>query len=677
MLLALNTSNATHIPRSAYNTILLSCAREALHLTQNSSTTKHFILDTATQVWKKLPLISYHTTALMYKICGRCNQLSLAHQIRSETNDPQIFTSSNSTQPNNSTPEATAAYILALGNCRRAGEAEQLYFSHPFQHFRSNPRILSALFQSYIASDLISKAESLIAINGPVFLTVQACNAFVNKCTQLRLQSTALHFVHRMTQSTHSTFPPPNARTYNLLLRGLSSHIDTEDAQFTADRALAILDQMNHQKIQPTTVTCNALIRSFISQQQIDKAMALFHRMQTPNRITFSHLMQAAATTRDVPLAQQLLFELEKAHERPNYSFIKSYLEVVAHANGVKDAFREATSLAKRFGDLVVFGDVGSAEAIRMALMYACGTVGDVDAAFEAFRVPIGDDERGHLAPLYVCTVLMQVCLQCGEHVRALEVFDSLGEAGIKPNFEVYESLIYGLASYVSKMAYKDHELQDSIDEQRAQVGLNDEKNLSIEKHRQGRGQEQLLDVTQCVAMIVELIREMHANGMARTSRQAAFVYNTVVAAAAAADNLELALQIFNKMTKGQNRDVIYVARKEGEDNRRGIFESEFEFPAATVGTYNSMMYAAWKCGFPVMSFEMFEVMLADRTAEPNGATLSLLTDIGLKEAELGTKWLMVLLRMLDKKTDVSESLGSKRVRLRQKLVALRWSERK
>ncbi|PXF43488.1 hypothetical protein BWQ96_06781 [Gracilariopsis chorda] len=170
----------------------------------------------------------------------------------------------------------------------------------------------------------------------------------------------------------------------------------------------------------------------------------------------------------------------------------------------------------------------------------------------------------------------------------------------------------------------------------------------------------------------------MHASGVARVSRQAAYVYNTVLAAAATAVDLNLALQVFNKMTPTNNRNIVYVARsnsgKGDEDGFDGLFEREVEFPAATVGTYNSMMFAAWKCGVPSFSFEAFDMMLSDRSAEPNAATLSLLADVALEEANVDVEWLQKLLQLLDRMPILSDVVCKKRVRLRQKVLALRWS---
>ncbi|PXF43485.1 putative pentatricopeptide repeat-containing protein [Gracilariopsis chorda] len=672
---------------AVYNVVLAACARDAARLGAGSHARSQVVLRTAYHVWTQLTdrfaAVQPRSIALMYRICGDCHNLQLARHIRARTNDPVLANTVAQPVPPLSSEHATAAYILCLGKCDRAVEAEQLYFSPHLTHLRANHRVLGALFQAYVASNRISKAESLIAMYGTAFLTVQSCNAFVKHCAQLRLHDTAITFVQRMADSESTAYPPPNARTYNLLLRGLSAGTGVEDRDVAADRALLVVEQMKHQRIHPTTVTYNTLIRAFVFRNQIQQALQLYRRMSTPNRITFSHLMHAAAKTRDIHLAQNLLHHLEQLNERPNYSFMKSYLQLIAQVDGVQAAFEHATRLAERFGHVVVFGDVGSAEAVRMALISACGKVRDVQAAFEALSHNLAGDKGGLLAPLYVSTVLMQVCLACGEPGRALEVFESLKQAGLQPNFEVYESLIYGLASYVRRAAYREwHSAQEGAQRDDGEEELSTVPDDGVAEVEGVAGdadtQQQAAQLSQCISLIVQLIGEMHASGVARVSRQAAYVYNTVLAAAAAAGDLNLALQVFNKMTPTNNRNIVYVARsnsgKGDEDGCDGLFEREVEFPAATVGTYNSMMFAAWKCGVPSFSFEAFDMMLSDRSAEPNAATLSLLADVALEEANVDVEWLQKLLQLLDRMPILSDVVCKKRVRLRQKVLALRWS---
>lgn len=730
-------------PKAAFNILLTACAREAGRVSDNSSVKRDVILKVAKNVWTEMMQsvrrVDPRNTALMYRICGDCKDIELAKTIRNEVNDPATSLAGKD-GASLSSVDATAAYILCLGKCGRSGEAEQLYFTGHSSAHRSSDLVLSALFRSYVASNRIAKAESLIAMYGSGFLTVQSCNAFIKQCAALRLHDSALEFVGRMSRSRETGFPLPNAQTYNLLLRGLSAGTGTEDRNVAADRALVVVEQMRAQGIEPTTVTYNTLIRSFVFRHQIQEALELYRGMDSPNRITFSHLMQGAANVPDLELAEEIFASLVAAGERPNYGFCKSYLETIAKLRGAGAAFEEAARISERFGDVLVFGDVGSHEAIRMALISACGKVGELSRAFDALELSLASHRNtvGDLAPLYVATVLMQVCLQCNAPGRALEVFDSVKAAGLKPNFEVYESLIHGLCSHVRSARANEvfheetecngdhdwkHWVSDSFKVEPTggnPSGASRPDSRERMWHELSRVEESCrptirlregLDPKEAVRIAVELLREMHANREGRAIRQAAYVYNTMIAAAAAIHDFELASQIFNKMSNRNNQGVVYFSKDtlesaSGEAQQEaaiaiepsdrslrsgysvnsgrarlaalastGMFDTEYEFPMATVGTYNSMIDAAWSCGEPWYSFEVFEMMQMDRITEPNAATLSLLADIALSEShvvETGAQ--RKLLKELDGMSILPEDVSQKRIQLRKKLLALRWS---
>lgn len=729
--LMLNTlrESPAHKPNAAYNILLTACAKEAGLISDNSSVKRDVILKIAHVVWDELSQMGRppdpKNVALMYRVLGHCKDLQAVRRVRMQVNDPVLHNmvpNSHDTDRTGrivsvakSSEDATAAFILCLGECGRALEAEQLYFSPQIDQLRTSDKVLSALFQAYVAANRISKAESLIAMYGSSFLSVQSCNAFIKKCASLRMHETALDFVERMSRSLATGFPLPSARTYNLLLRGLSAGTGAEDRDVAADRALAVVDMMKEQGIEPTTVTYNTLIRSLVLRNQVQDAFDLYRGMEAPNRITFSHLMQGAANIGDLELANDVFAYLVDTNERPNYGFCKSYLEVVAKVNGASAAFSEAKRISERLGKVLVFGDVSSQEVIRMALISACGKVGDLNAAFDALQVELEgrSESSGELGPLYVATVLMQVCLRCNAPGRALEVFYSLKAANLKPNFEVYESLIFGLCSYVRTGAvregrqsaadhFEDEGFSDDYDESWSERSLSE---MGI-KEKQSSGQKSIglrqtmpseLSGREALRTAVELLREMHLNGQERAVRQAAYVYNSLISAAAEVGDFELAMQVFNKMSVQSNLSIVYfsasrdkagasVVQAEGisTGERReglaalastGMFESGFEFPAATVGTYNSVIDAAWKCGEAWLAFEVFEMMQTNRITEPNTATLSLLADVALSEAEVvGIEGLTRVLRELDRVQILPKEVAKKRVRLRQKLLALRWS---
>lgn len=725
-----------HKPKAAYNIVLTACVKEAGLVSDNSPVKRNVILKTAHVVWDELLRMGRGSdpknVALMYRVSGHCKDLNAARRVRNQTNDPVLHNTVENSRDTDrtggvvsttkSSEDATAAFILCLGECGRALEAEQLYFSPQMDQLRTSDKVLRALFQAYVAASRISKAESLVAMYGSSFLSVQSCNTFIKKCASLRMHGTALDFVDRMSRSLATGFPLPTAHTYNLLLRGLSAGTGAEDRDVAADRALALVDKMKEQGIDPTTVTYNTLIRSLVLRDQIHDAIDVYRGMEAPNRITFSHLMQGAANIGDLELANEVFAFLVDAGERPNYGFCKSYLEVVAKVNGARAAFSEAKRISEQLGNVLVFGDVSSHEVVRMALISACGKIGDLGAAFDALQVKLNSksESGGELAPLYVATVLMQVCLQCNAPGRALEVFYSLKAANLKPNFEVYESLIFGLCSYVRSGSvrevrqgvadhFEDGGFSDNYDESfpessssemtfREKQNLN-QKSVGLRQSPSEQNETRLGELSrrEALRMAVESLREMHLNGQGRAVRQAAYVYNSLISAAAEIGDFELALQVFNRMSVQTNRSVVYFSASRNRagagvmqsENMRtgahqerlaalvstGMFESEFEFPAATVGTYNSVIDAAWRCGEVRFAFEVFEMMQKNQITEPNTATLSLLADIALSEPEeVGMKGLTRVLRELDRVQILSKEMARKRIQLRQKLLTLRWS---
>lgn len=495
--------------KKAFRIVLNACAYEAANVSDNAVLKLAAVERTAETVWHEMRQfrrsIDSNTVAFIYRICGLCRALPLAQRIRDDVNDPIIAPSSKVVLNMRQNPEASeqmkngsveeqeygagggggysedtlAEYILCLGKCGKPMDAERAFFVQQNRQFRSSPRVLASLFQAYLAATRLSKAEALISMNGASFLDLSSCNSFIRQCANLRLFETAISFLDRMERSHETGFPEPVARTYNILLHGMSSTRAPADENFD-ETAEAIVARMKRHNIHPTTVTYNTLIRSFVVQSKMKEAMGLFKAMHRPDRITFSHMMQGAAKISSAPaaveagidvahIASELLQALQRFQVRPTYGFCKSYLHVMAAVHGVDHAYEEAKQLVNTFADSLVFGDVGAEEAIRMALIHAYGKVGDLQSAFRAVKADFGHShtDGGPLAPLYVATVLMQACLDCGSEGQALEVFESLKASGLEPNFEVYESLIKGLCQYVRDHA---HVMYDDMDDNAASL---------------------------------------------------------------------------------------------------------------------------------------------------------------------------------------------------------------
>jgi pentatricopeptide repeat protein len=728
------------------NILLTGCVQEAARMGENAAAKKEgLLMGAAREIWREMVEAAAAgrrwlgperlTVVLMYRVAGECRSLEDLRAVRGDAERLGL-------QGNEDT---IAAYLLCLGKCGRSGEADEMYYSGDCAPFRGSRVLLSALFQSHVASDRITKAEALIAQHGAGLLNVASCNAFVNRCATLRLRNKALDFVERMRSSPN--FPDPNERTYNLLIKTLCASNGLEDARVAADRALVVVEEMADAGIAPTTVTYNTLVRQLADQGRLDEAMKLYHEMPHPDHLTFSHLMMGASKVGDIKLARRVKEDLDaSARIYPNYSFCNKLLSVVARTEGVDAAFEEARRMAIQYGDaLKMFGDVGGREAVRMALIHACGLAGDLPRAFEALRLELaGDtDDVGTLAPLYIATELMQVCLDCRSQGQALEVFYSIKRAGLVPNYEVYEKLIYGLVSLRSGAwlatlggsridsalaaasnvdSYGDDDSYDELMEVDETLSSPDAFAYgdTLDDFDDEAGDRDMLSLEEANSEVREashwqdgrirggsapnafdvalgLVREMHSQGRARSSRSACYVYNTLIAAAARLGNLDLAFQIFLKMCRHNNPGVIYYVPSGGSNalpvesthahdrlahgralGNLGVFDSGFHYPAAVPGTYNSMIQAARVCSRPDLSFYVYEAMQSDRINEPSQATLALLTNVSLEFSQrVGVHPIQRLLKRLDELTFISPTLRVQRSSLRKLLVALRWEVRK
>lgn len=713
--------------RTVCNILLSACAREAARMGEGSAMRKDFVISTALRIWRDMTGISIGldgskrlapvlaprpdnaSLVLMYKICGDRRRLKVVNALHDLCNSSIARPKQ---RPDLSfllhpTKETAAAYILCLGKCRQSHEAERWYYSDHCASFRASKNMLSSLFQAHVASDGLTKAEALIIQHGAGFLDIHSCNAYLNRCSVLRLREKAIAFVDRMRKS--SNFPKPDRRTYNILIKALCSRSGIEDASVGALRGTHVLEYMHRDGLQPSTVTYNTLLRNLSGQGRIEEAMDMYKAMDSPDHLTYSHLMLGAAKAGKLDIALALRDELDARNNvYPNYSFCKNFLEVIARAKGVEAAFNEAKVMVGRYSSaLQVFSDVGGREAVRLALISACGAVGDLRSAFAALRLDLGGSEHhsGDLAPLYIATGLLQVCLDCDAHGQALEVFHSIKRAGLSPNYEVYERLIYGLVASDSDYnlfnnpfsigaddfdwsgAHSRPEAEPNYSESTSgddwgsngSERVHEEQDYMLPESASGRVSFDSFDVA------MGLLCEMHVSGAARTSRQAAYVYNSMIAAAGRRGDLDMASQIFIKMCRHNNTDVIYVPLENvkpsdsGADalKRSDIFQHSFEFPSATPGSYNSMIHAARICGKPELSFAVYDVMQSDRVNEPSLATYNLVTFVALQHPRvMGLPRIQNLLKCLDGLSMLTPDLKTKRNAIRKLALELHWSGR-
>lgn len=660
------------------------------------------------------------TVLFMYRICGSCRGLDLArdvfrfaqsHHLQREgsvqrnSHTRPLHGSSNASAQADALMVA-AAYLVCLGKCGRSGEAEALLYTSEYRSYREHPVIVEALFRSHLASQRVERADALIERHGASFLTLPMCNMYLAECSRMSLRHSSIALVNRMEKDAN--VPSPNEQTYELLVSGLCSSQRGEDAKIGLKQAFEVVNDMADRDLIPTTRTYNVLIRNLVSQGQVEMALQVYGRMSNPDHLTASHLMRGAALTADSQLAHRLKAEMKESSLYPNYRFCKYYLEAIARAEGSQAALRDAQEMSVEYEQaLQTFRDVGPREAVRMALIHAFGSSRDLPAAFEALRLPLhgSEDKVGARAPLYIATSLMQACIDCEEYGQAIEVFHSMKRAQLSLNSDVYERLIYGLASarddgtpktlpeqhvrpFVDVSEAIVHEVAaGAYDELLASDSGDGDDTLSVSKvDEQSRTASARL--TYALDIALSLLHEMHTAGVARVSRPVASVYNALITAAGQVGDLTLALQLFMKMTPHHNVGIVYVANNADAEYNTAhsgkryselfVADSRFEFPSATTTTYNAMMHAAHVCDRPSLAFKLFDQMVVDRMCEPGTNSLSILADVALLRPDaVEARDVQRLLKALDGLRFMPDNLRTKHAAIRKLLLNMRWSGRK
>lgn len=554
------------------------------------------------------------TLSLMYRLLGECKAADLIGLVGERATYYGISPGLH----------GMCERILCLGKCGRSYEAESEFFGKSMEKHRNHILAKRVMLRAHLASNRITKAEGLLTVHGPAILDFKSCNDYLRTCLKLELRNQAESLIVNMQRWRRTKYPPPNAESYNIFVKVLCRARGVEDSKAVIDRALQVLHDMRAQNIVPSTSTYNSVLRSLVAQEEHDEAMRLYEKMPEPDHNTFTILMTGA----DFETANRLADTMVQMNIQPRYGLVKALLNIYAQKFGTDTAFDFAKDLVKKFGDSIQFEKVGGQEAVRMALIHACGSAGDVSKAFAALLVKLSDSntDAGNLAPMYTATSVMQACFKNGAVGKGLELFLSMKNAGVKLNYEVYESVIYGMM-------------------------LGNEK-----------GDEPLPGL---LDLSLILMKEMHDVEAARSSRKATYLYNTLISAAAKQGNLYIAYQIFAKMMGHTNLRVVYFARKRTPlaDLTGALFEKLYSFPMANTATYNTMIHALGLTNQVEEALRVYDTMATDPYNEPDDQTYCVLADIVIAYNDKARA--QELLRTLDFTPTLTTALQTRRAELR------------
>ena len=559
--------------------------------------------------------------SIMYQLLGECRAVDLIAEAESRASVAGI-------EPDLDT---LCERMMCWGACGRSSQAERIYFGDEMARYRQEPIAIRSFVRALLMSYRIEKADALLSINGSAILDVKCCNDYLRACMRRRLLQKAEDMFGKMERSEDTGYPAPNVESFNLYIKTLNRSQRGSLASAAIDRALIVVENMRRRGVAPSTTTYNALLRGLVAQGRMEAAMDLYEAMPEPNDMTFSILMTGA----DMNLAPRLINEMVEQGVRPRYGFIKALLNLYARSYGPEKAFEFAKSLVETLGTSIQFQHVGGQDAVRMALIHACGSIGDVSKAFAALLVKLSDTDAqiGKLAPLYTATSVMQACFKNGALGKGMELFMSMKAARLELNHEVYESVIYGLVSGSER---------------------GDEPDAGF------------LD------MALVVMKEMHDSGAARVNEKATYMYNALIKAAARQGDAALAYQIFAKMTAHTNVRAIYFARQQLPFSRRmkALSGNQYVFPVANAATYNLILTLLSVSDSKNEVFSVYDAMLSDPYNEPNESTYRMLVDIVMddtdkKALERG----QILLKTIDSAPLMSEGLLRYRNSLRVHLL--------
>ncbi|KAK2194858.1 bifunctional Tetratricopeptide-like helical domain superfamily/Pentatricopeptide repeat [Babesia duncani] len=223
----------------------------------------------------------------------------------------------------------------------------------------------------------------------------------------------------------------PNTIMYTTLIKGFGQNKQL-------GRAMKIYDIMCREQIERNTVTYNSIINACARAGDMKGATALLEDMLAngvePDVITFSTIIKGYCIQSDMDRSFQLLGIMYERGIMPDGILYNSLLEGCVKSGRLW--------LCEMLWDQMQKHEIPPSNFTLTILIKMYGRSGQLDKVFELVgRLPV---EYNFTINAHVYTCLMSACISNQRYSMALDIYDCMKNAAIKPDAKTFETLIQG-----------------------------------------------------------------------------------------------------------------------------------------------------------------------------------------------------------------------------------------
>ncbi|XP_024516750.1 pentatricopeptide repeat-containing protein At3g12770 [Selaginella moellendorffii] len=222
----------------------------------------------------------------------------------------------------------TPVFLSALEACANVGDLDRGVLIHEKileSSVKVDALVSNSLINMYAKCGSVAKAlETFEKLSSP---GVIAWNTMITAYAQAGDSNAAIELFHQMDLEGIK----PDGVTFMVLLEALGSIGSLQDGKFIHLRAASLgFDEQD-------TSLCNALLNLYTKCGSMQDAIALFHRMPTPNQISWTCTIAGYAQQGHSTEALELYQKMDLEGTKPNQVTLLGVLTACTHAGLVED----------------------------------------------------------------------------------------------------------------------------------------------------------------------------------------------------------------------------------------------------------------------------------------------------------------------------------------------------